>query len=439
MGPRVSSAALAERLAGMIGPRATIARGVLDQHGQSESYYRALPPDIVVFPETTAEVAEIVKLCAGAGMPIVPFGAGTSLEGNASAVAGGVCIDFARMNKVLTVHDSDMNVVVQPGITRKQLNAELRGTGLFFPIDPGADASIGGMTSTRASGTMAVRYGTMKDNVMALEVVLADGRVIRTGPPRPQIRGRLRSDAAVRRRRRHARRHHRDHAEAASAAAGDLGGGLQLRHPAQRGRYRDRRSSRPAIPVARIELLDDVMMRGINAYAKLGYREAPTLFFEFHGSESAVAEQAELAQAIAAEHGGRGFEWAQGAGGPQPALARPRQHALCRPRPAARRARRHHRCLRADLAARRMPDRDAPRCRRARLHRAHRRPCRRRQFPHADPGRSGQRRRRSTAPRRCRPAWSPAPSRWTAPAPASTASGSARSTISPTSSAKPST
>lgn len=130
MGPRVSSAALAERLESVIGPRATIARCVLDQHGQSESYYRALPPDIVVFPETTAEVAEIVKLCAGANMPIVPFGAGTSLEGNASAVAGGVCIDFARMNKVLTVHDSDMNVVVQPGITRKQLNAELHGIGL---------------------------------------------------------------------------------------------------------------------------------------------------------------------------------------------------------------------------------------------------------------------------------------------------------------------
>src|SRR5262249_32760057 len=131
MGPRANITALAERLTGVIGPRASVARGVLDQHGQSESHYRALPPDIVVFPETTQEVAEIVKLCAGADMPIVPFGAGTSLEGNASSVAGGVCFDFARMNKVLTVHDSDMDVVVQPGITRKQLNAELRGTGLF--------------------------------------------------------------------------------------------------------------------------------------------------------------------------------------------------------------------------------------------------------------------------------------------------------------------
>src|SRR5260370_210928 len=186
MGPRVSTAELAERLANLIGPRASVARGVLDQHGQSESYYRALPPDIVVFPETTQEVADIVKLCASASMPIVPFGAGTSLEGNAASVEGGVCFDFARMNKVLAVHDSDMNVVVQPGITRKQLNAELRGTGLFFPIDPGADASIGGMSSTRASGTMAGRYGTMKDNVMALEVVLADRRVIPTRQPAPK-------------------------------------------------------------------------------------------------------------------------------------------------------------------------------------------------------------------------------------------------------------
>src|SRR6202035_941132 len=180
MGPRVNAAVFVDRLAGVMGERATVARGVLEQHGRSEAYHGLLPPDVVVFPETTREVVETVKLCADLQMPIVPFGAGTSLEGNTAAVEGGVAIDFARMNKVLAVHADDMDVVVQPGITRKQLNAELRDTGLFFPIDPGADASIGGMTSTRASGTMAVRYGTMKDNVMALEVVLADGRVIRT-------------------------------------------------------------------------------------------------------------------------------------------------------------------------------------------------------------------------------------------------------------------
>jgi D-lactate dehydrogenase (cytochrome) len=310
MEPGASIAALAERLAGVIGPRASVARGVLDQHGQSESYYRALPPDIVVFPETTREVADIVKLCANAGTPIVPFGAGTSLEGNAAFVAGGVCFDFARMNKVLTVHDSDMNVVVQAGITRKQLNAELRGTGLFFPIDPGADASIGGMSSTRASGTMAVRYGTMKDNVMALEVVLADGRVIRTGK-------RARKSAAG-----------YDLTRLFVGAEGTLGLITEITlklHPLPQAisaavcSFNTLHNAvdtaiaviQAAIPVARVELLDDVMMRGINAYSKLGYREAPTLFFEFHGSETAVAEQAELAQAIASEHGGHGFEWAK--------------------------------------------------------------------------------------------------------------------------------
>src|SRR5229473_2031543 len=300
MGPRVSAATLVDRLAGIIGTRASIARGVLDQHGQSESYYRALPPDIVVFPETTQEVAEIVKLCAGASVPIVPFGAGTSLEGNAASVAGGVCFDFARMDKVLVVHESDMDVVVQPGITRKQLNAELRGTGLFFPIDPGADASIGGMSSTRASGTMAVRYGTMKDNVMALEVVLADGRVIRTSQ-------RARKSSAG-----------FDLTRLFVGSEGTLGIITEVTlklHPWPQaissavcsfGALHDAVETaieiiQSGIPVARVELLDEVMMRGINGYAKLNYREAPTLFFEFHGTETGVAEQAEFAEATAAE------------------------------------------------------------------------------------------------------------------------------------------
>jgi D-lactate dehydrogenase (cytochrome) len=312
MGVLMSASTIIDRLTEMVGPRVSVAPGVLSDHGRSEAYHASQPPDVVVFPETTQELAAIVKLCADLGMPIVPFGAGTSLEGNAAAVAGGVCFDFARMNKILKIHDKDMDVVVQPGITRKQLNAQLRDTGLFFPIDPGADASIGGMASTRASGTMAVRYGTMKDNVMALEVVLADGRVIRTSQ-------RARKSSAG-----------YDLTRLFVGAEGTLGVITEITlklHPWPQaissavcsfGTLYDAVETaieiiQCSIPVARVELLDEVMMRSINGYSKLGYREAPTLFFEFHGTDASVAEQAGFAQAIAADHGGLGFEWASAA------------------------------------------------------------------------------------------------------------------------------
>jgi D-lactate dehydrogenase (cytochrome) len=296
------------RLVPMVGDRATQASHVLQEHGRSEVYHPSQPPDIVVFPQSTAEVQQIVRLCAVTDTPVVPFGAGTSLEGNASAPHGGVCLDMSRMNSVLAVNAEDMDVRIQPGITRKQLNSQLRDTGMFFPIDPGADASIGGMTSTRASGTMAVRYGTMKDNVLSLEVVLADGQAIRTA-------SRARKSSAG-----------YDLTRLFVGAEGTLGVITEVTlklHP-QPSAISAAVCAFPAlkaavdtaiaiiqsgVPVARIELLDEVMMRAVNAYSKLTYREAPTLFFEFHGTSAAVAEQAEAAQAIAADLGGLGFEW----------------------------------------------------------------------------------------------------------------------------------
>ncbi|MET0719829.1 MAG: FAD-linked oxidase C-terminal domain-containing protein [Tardiphaga sp.] len=310
MGAPVSVETVVGRLSEIMGTRATTARGVLDDHGRSEAYHASRPPDVVAFPESTEEVARIVRLCGELGMPVVPFGAGTSLEGNAASIKGGVCIDLSRMNRVLKVNDKDLDVVVQPGITRKQLNAQLRDTGLFFPIDPGADASIGGMSSTRASGTMAVRYGTMKDNVLALQVVLPDGRIIRTG-------SRARKSSAG-----------YDLTRLFVGAEGTLGVITEITlklHPWPQAisaavcsfERLDQAIDtaieiiQSGIPVARMELLDDVMMRGINGYSGLGYREAPTLFFEFHGTDASVAEQAELAEAIAAEHQGQGFQWAR--------------------------------------------------------------------------------------------------------------------------------
>ena len=309
MNTQTSIADLRRELEGFLGDRVTDSLAVRDTHGRGESYYASLPADLVAYPESTAEVQRIVLLCAQRRTPIIPYGTGTSLEANTAAPQGGLCLDMGRMDRVLEINAADMDCRVQPGVTRKAVNAALRDTGLFFPIDPGADASIGGMASTRASGTMAVRYGTMRENVLSLEVVLPDGSAIRTSR-------RARKSAAG-----------YDLTRIFVGSEGTLGvlTEITLRlHPLPEAvsaavcpfptlaaavdtviaviQY--------GIPVARIELLDEMMIRGINAYSRLAYAEQPTLFFEFHGSTAGVAEQAGRAQEIAAEHGGANFQWA---------------------------------------------------------------------------------------------------------------------------------
>jgi D-lactate dehydrogenase (cytochrome) len=302
-------AALMDELAALFGDRLSTQPAVREQHGRDESYHPVAPPDAVVFARSTAEVAAAVKACAKAGVPVVAFGTGTSLEGQVAALKGGVCIDLSQMDEVLAVRPEDMDVTVQPGVTHKRLNEFLRDTGLFFPIDPGADASLGGMAATRASGTNAVRYGTMKDNVLSLQVVLPDGRVIRTA-------SRARKSSAG-----------YDLTRLFVGSEGTLGiiteltlklYGIPEAISAAVCPFPSLNAAietviltiQSGVPVARIEFLDEVMVEAVNRYSKTSHRVAPTLFFEFHGSPAGVAEQAERVKAIAAEYGAAEFQWA---------------------------------------------------------------------------------------------------------------------------------
>ena len=309
LAPRATPAALAE-LAQLLEDRFSVGEAVREQHGHDESWHPTQAPQGVAFPETTEEVAEIVRICARHGTPVIPFGTGSALEGHVVAVEGGVSVDMTRMDRVIEVNDEDLDATVEAGVTRKQLNAHIRDRGLFFPIDPGADASLGGMAATRASGTNAVRYGTMRENVLALTVVMADGRVVRTA------RRARKSSAGY------------DLTRLLVGSEGTLGVitevtlrlyGLPEALSAAAVSFDDIEDAvnaviltiQTGIPIARIELLDEVQIDAVNRYSKLDLTVAPTLFLEFHGTEAGVAEQAELVGEICRDHGGGDFRWAR--------------------------------------------------------------------------------------------------------------------------------
>lgn len=294
------------RLEALFGQRYQSGAALRAQHAATTTWLEPQPPQAVVFPESTAEIVELVRLCAQEGVAIIPFGAGTSLEGQVNAPYGGISVDLTRMDRVLAVHADDMDAVVQPGVTRSRLNEELRATGLFFPLDPGADATLGGMAATRASGTTAVRYGTMREAVISLEAVLADGSVIRTG-------GRARKSAAG-----------YDLSRLLVGSEGTLGiiTELTLRLQPIPEAVLALRCSFPdtvaacqaviatlqcALPMARIELLDAATVGAVNVYSDLGLPQTPLLITEFHGSPASVAETAQTFTEIAQEHGGNGF------------------------------------------------------------------------------------------------------------------------------------
>ena len=306
---RETPQALIDALKTRFAERCSTALVVREQHGRDESSFAAPPPAAVVFAENTQDVADAVTLASEYNVPVIPFGVGTSLEGHLLAVQGGISIDVSRMNRVLQINAEDLTVTVQPGVTRKQLNEEIKSTGLFFPIDPGADATLGGMSATRASGTNAVRYGTMRENVLALEVVTAGGRVIRTGT-------RAKKSAAG-----------YDLTRLMVGSEGTLGVITEVTvklyplpeaisaaicfFPSIEAAVRTTiEVIQLGVPIARVELIDANTVRMVNAHSKLGLREEPMLLMEFHGTPNSVKEQAELVQELASGHGGNAFEWA---------------------------------------------------------------------------------------------------------------------------------
>jgi D-lactate dehydrogenase (cytochrome) len=280
-----------------------------EQHGRDESSFSMPPPDAVIFAESTQDVVDAINTCAKHRVPVIAFGVGSSLEGHLLAIHGGVSVDVSRMNKVLAIHAEDLTVTVQPGVTRKALNEAIKHTGLFFPIDPGADASIGGMCATRASGTNAVRYGTMRENVLALEVVTANGEIIRTGTRAKK------SSAGY------------DLTRLMVGSEGTLGimtevtlkvyplpeaiSAAVCSFPSIEAAVRTTiQIIQMGIPIARVELIDSNTVRMLNKYSKLNLHEGAMLLMEFHGSPASVKEQAEAVQEIASDHSGQAFEWA---------------------------------------------------------------------------------------------------------------------------------
>jgi D-lactate dehydrogenase (cytochrome) len=306
--PKAVKAVVAE-LAAKFGNRLATSQAVREQHANTTTWIENQPPDAVVFPQTTPDVQDIVRICAAHRMPVIAFGTGTSLEGHVNAPYGGVSIDFRDMNRVLAVHSQDFDCVIEPGITRKQLNEHLRDQGLFFPLDPGADASLGGMAATRCSGTNAVRYGTMKDNVLALKVVLPNGELMTTA------RRAKKSSAGY------------DLTRLMVGSEGTLGviteltlklsgipeaisGGVCPFPSVEAACNAAIATIQSGIPVARIELLDELQVKATNLYSRLTLAELPVLFVEFHGSPAGVAEQSERFGEIAKDLGGGPFEWA---------------------------------------------------------------------------------------------------------------------------------